>query len=350
MSWLDATDWGATLRELGVRLEPRPETVGRTLGLGVDFSGTLDGKRVDVTMSGNSSSAILVSVPLDPALDAGLGIEPEGVLPRRAHRTGNAVFDSLFTVGADEPERVESLLTAPILDALVRLLQRSVEVTVRDDVVRVTGESEGWIRMALPLAVEVAHRIDDRRDGLQVPAPLTAHRHALGRFASDHLLRIDDTPIRIGGTADGVRVHAVLQREHHLSFTLRAALQLDDALNLDLLVSPATMLTPLRSLLPGQKDHRIGDREVDAAFHIRTSAPETLARALSPASRRALLACAAGARSFLLDDAGVTLDLDARPDAAHEPADRLRACLELLAGLSRAVRSGPASPRTGPFR
>jgi len=356
VSWIENmrpawwSDWGRALDAIGVAPLPgdapfadRPRGV---LAQGTRLAGTLDGKRIEVALG----AQVTVRVPIDPPLDLGLSIDPQGVFPSHARPTGHEAFDALCSILADEPTRAGALVTRPVTEAFMELMRRSLVVTLRDDVVTVIGESEGWLRMAVPLAVEVVHRIDGGRAKLAVPAFLTAHRAALGRLASEHLLTIDDTPIRFSGTVGAFRVQASVWRQWHERFVLEASLRLADSLNLDLHVEPADLLTPLRALLPGQTDHRVGDPEFDAAFYVRTSAPPILARSLDAEARRVLVACARAARSVVLDDRGLTLALPLRRDAPAEPADLLRGCFGLVDRLSAAVRSAPSGPAAGPFR
>ncbi len=349
MAWVDWNDWANALEAIGVAPlagdVPFAARRGAVLP-GTRFAGTLDGKRLEVVL-GNQ---VTVRIPIDPPLDLGLSIEPQGVFPTDAPTTGHDAFDALCSVVADEPARARTLVTRPLAEAFVGLMRRSLAVTLRDDLVTVIGDGEGWLRMAVPLAVEVVHRIDGGRAKLRVPSVLTGHRGALGRLASDHLLTIDDTPIRFSGTVGGIRVQASVLRRWHEHFVLEASLSLADSLNLDLHLEPAGLLTPLRALLPGQTDHRVGDPDFDAAFHVRTSAPPILARSLDVEARRVLGACAKAARSVVLDDRGLTLALPLREDAPAEAADLLRGCLALLERLSAAVRSAPSSPAAGPFR
>lgn len=343
-------DWAHALETVGVTPLPgdRPFSSPRS-GVtlpGTRFAGTLDGKRIEVVLG----SHVDLRVPLDPPLDLGLGIEPEGVLPRGTPPTGIRALDALYTVLADEPARARALVTPKVAEALVALLGRSTAVAVRDDVVSIRGEGEAWLRMAAPLAVEIAHRIDDARSAIPVPASLTEHRAALGRLAAARTLYIDDSPIRLGGASGVVRVQAVVRRVSHGTFVLDATLTLEGSLNLDLHLAPAGLLTPLRALLPGQTDHRVGDPELDAAFHVRTSAPEALTRALDAEARQTLIACASAARSVVVEDSGLRLSLPLRDDAAAEPAGLLAGCMGLLERLSAALRRAPAAPPAGPFR
>lgn len=340
------SDWVAALEALGV--VPLPgERALTTTGLGgrARFAGVLDGKRLELTLESN----VALRVPIDPPLDLGLEVRPCGVFPQAGTQPlGDRAFDALFEVVAYEHRQAAFVLTPAVLRLLVTLLQRSLQVSLRDDVIHVVGESEAWLRTCAPLAVEVAHRIDDRRADVPLPAALQEHRAALARFASDHLLRIDDAPIRLAGTVEPVRLAATVRRASATAFTLSAAATLDDSLNLDLRVEPARLLTPLRALLPGQTDHRIGDAALDAALWIRTSAPELLARALDTEARQALSTLVRRTASFILDDRGLTLEHALQ--GPSELLEVLRAALALPSRLARAVRAAPPSPAAGPFR
>jgi hypothetical protein len=341
VSWAFSTDWAGVLEAIGVA--PLP---GATSLSARRLAGMLDGKRIELSTAGQLS----IRVALEPPLDLGLSVEPQGVLPSRGFLTEHAAFDAIYTALADEPARAQGLLSRRITETLVDLLRTSMLVHVADDVIVVAGEGEAWLRRAAPLAVEVALRIDDGRARLPAPRALAAHRVALGRFASENWLRLDDAPIRLSGTPYGVRVTAMVRRISHAHFVLEASLGLGDSLNLDLDLRPATLLTPLRALLPGLADLRIGDAAFDAAYDVRTSAPDTLARCLDLEGRGVLLACATRTRAVRLHDEGLTFALPLRAESPDEPVAILGGALGLLARMSSALRSAPPSPSRGPFR
>ena len=342
-------DWVPALRAIGVTAAPDELPLTSRSGLvvpGTRLRCALDGKRVELQFPGRT---VAVRVPIDPALDLGLLVEPEGMLPRPKVHTGNRDFDALFTIVADEDDRAAQILTPPVVETLVALLGRSIELSLRDDAIALVGEGDVWLRMALPRAVEIAHRIDGRRSDVTVASELREHRADLGRFAADHALRIDDTPLRLAGTTKEVRLQVAFVREAQDRFVMLGSLLLGSSLDLDLHVAKASLLTPLRALLPGQTDHLVGDPAFDAAFHVRTSRPEVVARVFERESCRALERCGAAARALVLDDRGLNLEVETRPDSPST-ADILRSGLDALVRLVTAVRRGPSAPPRGPFR
>jgi hypothetical protein len=307
--------------------------------------GVVDGRPVDV----RARTEAVVRTPFDPPFDLELSVFPEGTMPRRDLVLGDARFDRVFVVRGAEERRVREMLDARVRDGLVDLFSRSHSLALDDHALQVVGGGPSWLRWALPRAVELARRLDHGRARVSLPDALLAPPAALARFASDHLLRIEDTPVRLAGTTGAVSVQASLTARAGRP-RLDARLRLAEALNLELEIEPQRMWTPLVSIVTGQLDHAIGDAAFDDAFRVRSRYPDEVGRTLDHEARALLQQCRRRSRSLQLSDHGLWLSADVDPAEPGVPAELLRVGVTLLERLHARVRSGPTAPRVGPFR
>ncbi|MBI2894215.1 MAG: hypothetical protein HYY06_11750 [Deltaproteobacteria bacterium] len=313
--------------------------------------GTIDGRPISIGRNGQ-----VVSVGLEPPLDLGLAIGPQGTLGDVAQalgggndiQVGDSSFDSFFSIAADEASRAKALLDAELRRSLVTLLERCDRFAVGDAGAQLWSRSpdEAWLEWALPAAARVAALLEAARSRIPVAASLAEPRRAWASLAIEEGLALEDNPLRLRGALGEARVAAGLTRIDPARHRFDLVVELEDALNLDLSIRPSGLLAPVVSLIPGL-DREVGDRAFDAAFVIRSSAPGLLCQVLDERVRSLLLECRTGARDFAVTDRSISLG---GPTGDPASVPRLaRAAAEALGRIRTNLRRSGPSP-SGPFR
>ncbi len=344
--------WQALAARLGLSFAP-----GSVWGM---LDGQLVQLRIEVRGSGKHKQTWTVATGmLQPPLDLGLGVTPQGLLSSLGRLfgaqdvpLGDPAFDDAFVIKADEPARAATLLSPQLRAVLLQLRANGSGFSFSDaggQIERRGGVDDAvWLEWAVKTVALLARLASEARAFVPCAAPLAVHRDAWLGYARDAGLTGMDTPLCIWGRMQEASVSAYSVRVGPMLHRLEVFVRFDAPLAMGLVVRPQGALDGLAALFGGQ-DHATGDRPFDGAFVVKATTAGQVSEVLDGEVRQRLLEMSA--RGFVpqIRDDGVTVRAPSfPPDPSEVPrilADAKAAARAIVQNATRRAAGG-----IGPYR
>jgi hypothetical protein len=340
-----ATRLGLSIHPPGGRLE--------LFTAAVTLDGAIDGQRVRVRRTIGKMPTLKIAADLSPPLDLGLHLTPQTVTQRmRRHlrgaeyvEVGFQEIDEAFAIRADESERARALLgAAELREALLSHEGHGLTVTdaeVELDLDLAVGNGEAELERFMRAAAALARGFDAAR---RSPAParvLAPSVDAWRAFAAERGLSVClGAPMWLYGDLAGVRAWVSTRRKERDVHEVEVTVHLDQPLDFALDITPAR--GGIFGWFAGQ-DIQLGEPAFDAAFTVKTDAPERARAVLDRGLQSALLAMSRG-RQLVLSSRAVAV----RDDAADFSPGDVPALVEALADAARQMsRNARLPPQQG---
>jgi hypothetical protein len=354
--------WSANTRK---RREAAWARVAHNLGLSFaqgSVFGRLQGRQVSLRTetrgSGKSQTTYtVVSSALSLPLDLGLNITQQGYFDdtfralglKRDIQIGDPAFDAAFAVSADEPHRVQALLS-PDLKAAMHAINEPIVLSDAGFSLSRRGviEDEQWIAWALRVAANVTGKVKEARRNVPVASPLAGHRNEWKRFAASVGLHRMSTPLCMWGSLNGTQISAYAVRVGQLSYRMEVLVHFDMPLHVGLYVRPAATLDEIASLFGGE-DRRLNDPAFDKIFLVKASRPERLPMIFDETARKMLVDLHQRFGAIQVRDDGMTLrseSLVADPSGIPRLATYLRDAAKRISDNAL----GSETHQGGPYR
>lgn len=178
----------------------------------------LEEQRVELAF--DSSSRLVLSVLIRPALDLGLLIQPAPWLPPAqgvAVVVDDPRFHSAFAAFGTEVFRVRELLDPALRQALLELVRNTGGLRLMDERLSIWLRDGGVDTVGLvnllPQAAQLVQTVERRRPALPASRALAAFLPAWSDFASQHDLALSRAPLGLRGAFRGRDVWAVAVRQ-----------------------------------------------------------------------------------------------------------------------------------------
>jgi hypothetical protein len=262
--------------------------------------------------------------------------------------TGDARFDQRFVVRADEPERVQALLTAPVRELLMRTLHPLAVFMLSDQGAAFHTHFRAgleWLDRALDVASTIVHAVNRARDSVPVAGALVEHRKAWAGFAQRSGLTGISAPLCMWGEIAGATVYAYSLRLSKKRYCLEVWLRFKEPLGLGLLVQPTRTLDRMKDLFSAE-DYQIGDPLFDDTFLVRVSDAAGSVALLDEFTRHKLLTLQQALGPLSLTDDGLLARL---PTVPADPMVVPSVVGQLLE-LANHVAARRSQQRRGPYR
>ncbi len=245
-------------------------------------TGTLKSHKVEATAS-EPGGAVTLRCFADRELDLGLVVARER--PAGDARTvvpvGDEVFDAVYSMRVDEPERGKAILSERLRASL---LEMNAQV---DD----TGVSlilqecdAGGLYKAMRYAARTASELDRASGGVPCAKLLAEARTAWLDFAREHALATADTPLAMWGQIEGLQVSAVGVRDAFQNFHYELEASYVFPLDRGLELKPASSATRF-----DRSGEPVGHPAFDKIFVLKSRDPLDGTRLVGGETRDALL-------------------------------------------------------------
>ncbi len=259
--------------------------MARHLGLGMQEGRAIGqfGNRAIELWADRGDAAICVFAKATRDLDMGLSVT-RGRQPgdaRKEVQSGDASFDSLYCVRADEHARGQHILTDRLRSQLVhahaQLDDSGAQLLVAP------GDDEA-VSAAVKLATKVAAELDRASNRVPCAESLQDARDAWLTFAGGMNLASANTPLSMWGEIEGLSVSAVAVRDAFQHFHFEITANFAIPLNRGLALKPASSATQF-----DRSGEPVGHPAFDKIFVLKATDPTDAARLVGPETRNAIL-------------------------------------------------------------